>query len=484
MKARHTDPKVTNSAKPFEHCKLGRGTQAELLADVVAKYKEGFVLAINNKWGHGKTTFVKMWRVYLGNPDPRGIRKGTFRTLYFNAWENDLDNSVFIALLSELKKELKPYQSGTQFNTVLEKAQPFLKSVIPGVAKALATHWVGKEAVDTLVEGTAEGLANALDKELDAYQEKKNSLKTFRDALEDYVKGVSDEEEFEEEGGDGIGKNPVVFIIDELDRCRPDYAVTVLEHIKHLFSVPGIVFVLSIDKEQLGHAVRGVYGSAEMDANEYLRRFIDLEYSLPEPSYKQFVDYLIGYFQFEEIGYEPAKEKEQISFNLEDFSEFASKLLEVSEATLRQQEKLFARLKAIQSILKKREEQYLLVFFYLLYIKEYQLDHFKEIRSFSPNYNKVLKDAQTIMNPCLGNGAYMFYPKFVAQFISSYTGIELIRFMQNGRVHINANYTFHSESEKEMYSNALRFHKAHPNNRIAVRQLLKRVELTEKLTKL
>lgn len=65
-----------------------------------------------------------------------------------------------------------------------------------------------------------------------------------------------------------------MFIIDELDRCRPRYAVEVLEQIKHLFSVPGIVFVLSIDKVQLGNAIRGFYGSDLIDADEYYKNQI------------------------------------------------------------------------------------------------------------------------------------------------------------------------------------------------------------------
>ena len=66
-------------------------------------------------------------------------------------------------------------------------------------------------------------------------------------------------------------------MIDELDRCNPHYSVLVLERIKHIFSVPGIVFILSVDKKQFGNAIRGYYGSDLIDANEYLRRFIDLD---------------------------------------------------------------------------------------------------------------------------------------------------------------------------------------------------------------
>src|SRR5690606_19586965 len=73
------------------------------------------------------------------------------------------------------------------------------------------------------------------------------------------------------------------------DRCRPNYSVKVLECIKHLFSIPNILFVLSIDKMQLQHAINGFYGSDNFDSEEYLRRFIDLEYSLPRPSTDRFI---------------------------------------------------------------------------------------------------------------------------------------------------------------------------------------------------
>lgn len=67
-----------------------------------------------------------------------------------------------------------------------------------------------------------------------------------------------------------------MFFIDELDRCRPTFAIELLERIKHLFDIQNIVFVLSIDKEQLEASTAAAYGSA-INAPEYLRRFIDLE---------------------------------------------------------------------------------------------------------------------------------------------------------------------------------------------------------------
>lgn len=79
--------------------------------------------------------------------------------------------------------------------------------------------------------------------------------------------------------------------VDDLDRCRPDYAISVLECIKHLFSVQGLVFVLSIDDTQLNQAIKAVYGPL-IDSDGYLRRFIDWKFRLPKPTVFQFVDFM------------------------------------------------------------------------------------------------------------------------------------------------------------------------------------------------
>ena len=84
MNIKHNEIKIP-SANPFVNCKLNREPYAKVLTEIVNSYADGFVLAINNDWGTGKTTFVKMWRQQL-------INEG-FQTIYFNAWENDFNNN-------------------------------------------------------------------------------------------------------------------------------------------------------------------------------------------------------------------------------------------------------------------------------------------------------------------------------------------------------------------------------------------------------
>jgi predicted KAP-like P-loop ATPase len=73
--------------------------------------------------------------------------------------------------------------------------------------------------------------------------------------------------------------SPLFVMIDELDRCRPSYAVTVLERVKHLFEANDVVFIFATDTNQLQHTIRGAYGG-DFDGRSYLSRFFDRRYSV------------------------------------------------------------------------------------------------------------------------------------------------------------------------------------------------------------
>lgn len=278
MKIKHHEIKP-NDKNPFADCKLAREPYAKVLTDIVKTYTNGFVLAINNEWGTGKTTFVKMWQQQLKNEG--------FQTIYFNAWENDFDNNPIVALMSELET-LTNAKNKKIFNSVVNKGAALVKNVAPALLKAVANKYIDSDVITTAIENTTKATTEILEQEIKEYALKKKTIIEFRIELEKFVKQPNNEK-------------PLVFIIDELDRCRPNYAVELLEQIKHFFSVSGIVFVLSIDKKHLSSAVKGFYGSNEIDSNEYLRRFIDLEYSIPKPSTKDFVKYLFEYYSFKDF---------------------------------------------------------------------------------------------------------------------------------------------------------------------------------------
>jgi hypothetical protein len=341
---------------PFTNCKLVREPYARILTDIVNAYTDGFVLAINNDWGAGKTTFVKMWQQQL-------INEG-FQTIYFNAWENDFDTNPLVALMSELGT-LTNSTNERIFKSAVEKGAVLVKNIAPLLAKSLIKKYlvdIEDIAVDT-IENTTRASTEILEEEIKEYSSKKKTIVEFKKELENFVKQAKKDK-------------PLIFIVDELDRCRPNYSVEVLEQIKHFFSVSGIVFVLSIDKKHLASAVKGFYGSEQIDSNEYLRRFIDLEYSIPSPQTTLLNEYLYSYYQYNDFFTSPERSNHNDGQYL---LKIANILFAEGNANIRQQERVFAQTRLILCSFKSNRYTFSHLLFILVYLKTKRNDDFLKI---------------------------------------------------------------------------------------------------------
>lgn len=358
MDIRHQEIEI-DTENPFANCKLDRQKYSSALMSIINSYSQGFVLAINNKWGTGKTTFIKMWEQDLKNND--------FQTLYFNAWENDFESNPLTALMGELKT-LTNKDTESEFKKTLKRASILAKNIAPIAIKAILNKYVDTEVVKDVILGVTDGLSEVFENEVLEYEKKKKSISDFKQSLSEFISNTNK------------GK-PLIFIIDELDRCRPNYAVSILEQIKHFFSIPNIVFVLSTDKEQLGNAVKGVYGSDAIDSDEYLRRFIDIEYSIPEPEEDVFYNYLYDYFQYDDFfGSSRRIEYPELRRDKSYFLETCKSLFTNANITLRQQEKIFAHSRlALRSFsINMYVTPY--IFFLLTFLKVKYNGFYKEIK--------------------------------------------------------------------------------------------------------
>ena len=349
MKIKHHEI-LPNNQNPFADCKLDREPYAKILTDVVSNYADGFVLAINNDWGAGKTTFIKMWQQYLH------LEKNGFKTVYFNAWENDFNSNPLIPFMAEFNTLIQS-DDDKLFKSVIQKGSVLIKNVIPAVARAITKNYIDTDSLVDAVENSTKAAVEILEVEIKEYANKKKAIVEFRNELEKFVK-------FED------SNKPLVFFIDELDRCRPNYAVEVLEQIKHFFAVPGIVFVLSIDKNHLASAIRGVYGSEQINTDEYLRRFIDLEYSIPQPSNESYCKYLYEYFEFDDFFKSDERRKHNVFQNDSDlFIKTAYLLLKKSNTTLRQLEKIFGQTRLILKSFQPNQYVFSNLLFILIFLK-------------------------------------------------------------------------------------------------------------------
>lgn len=249
---------------------LNRESEIKNLTPIILNVQAPLVLSLDSPWGTGKTTFVKLWRSYLQADKKQSI--------YFNAWETDYADDPLIAMVSELDKWVKENSDQTLINQWTNK----VKETLPKIAKRTVIAGIkaatfGVLDVDEQMEGIAADLTSEFTSDLlDNFNKQSEAIDEFKKIVELVLEDL-----------DGSQKNLIIFI-DELDRCRPTYAIELLERIKHLFDIKRLVFVLSTDMTQLAHSIKGVYGH-DFDAKKYLQRFIDLDYSLKKPNDKIYI---------------------------------------------------------------------------------------------------------------------------------------------------------------------------------------------------
>jgi hypothetical protein len=119
---------------------------------------------------------------------------------------------------------------------------------------------IAKDEIDALSDEASERVKESIQEKIASHEAEKKTLAEFKRHLAETVEKLD---------------RPLVFIIDELDRCRPDFAIRLIERIKHFFDIPKIVFVLVMDKSQFSKVVCHNYGYDETLGEEYLDKFVD-----------------------------------------------------------------------------------------------------------------------------------------------------------------------------------------------------------------
>lgn len=257
------------SERRFDGDLYGREALAQRLTTLLSRLPDGAVLSVESVWGEGKTWLGKRWRASLADQG--------FRTVYIDCFQRDHINDPFAMLAGELIELAKSGKSEVRAK-ILETGKKIGVALLPATAKFAVKavgHWaIGNanlaediaSAVESVEEQGAENLERLVAKALEDYESDRRTVDGFRKSLAELA-SESDK--------------PIVIFVDELDRCRPDFAVHTVERIKHFFDVPGVVFVLLVNRGQLAAAVRGLYGES-VDAEAYLAKFIQLSLTLPK----------------------------------------------------------------------------------------------------------------------------------------------------------------------------------------------------------
>ena len=233
------------------------------------------VVSLDAPFGAGKTKFLELWTVDLA---ARRETQGELpRPVTINAWESDYCGDPLVAIIAALIKALEdstgPEKAkGRALRDAFKDAGWFGLGLINSfVSNAtgidpMAAGAVAEEKKAQREEAAQPPRFNALE----VYEQKRTALGVLQGKLKDIFGGDSPK---------------AIVCIDELDRCRPDYAISYLEAIKHVFNIHGIVFVLAVDEHQLESATTVLFGP-KLVFREYYRKFAHRTVRLPEPAEK------------------------------------------------------------------------------------------------------------------------------------------------------------------------------------------------------
>lgn len=330
---------VVQTLEPFADDKLNRKTVAENFKNVLLNTDLN-VFSVSAQWGGGKTYFIENL-IKLMQEDSINI--------LYNAWESDFYDSPLIPLFVELFAKLEKYAYDKNFIKILKSCKKFLKLICEKTTFQIGLKYKAFNC-------SANFDPNKKSKKSE-YLEVKNEIQKLKNNLELIPQQ--------------LGKKIIIFV-DELDRCNPIYAIKTLEIIKHLFGISNIIFVLSVDKKQLENSVKRIFGTNDGDVNGYLRKFIDVDFQLPDTSNEQLIHYHLHnswnkidkfvksnrYFnynlQHNSVSYAtyqvPDYEKEQMYL-----SSFIAKIIVILKFSARDIEKFFMRFNLFLDILSEKD---------------------------------------------------------------------------------------------------------------------------------
>ena len=253
----------TYKDKEFDDCMPGAKEFAECLKTSILTKETPYVLLLQDNFGMGKTHFSTRFAYFLRNCD--------IDTIYFSAWENDYIEQPFISFSKEFIKYFN--QNKTTFKLILNIAKSTNISklnipLIPPIETPIDTEKVldaGKEFINTFIEH-------------DDY------LIAFKKSLKNFIASIP--------------AHRLVVIVDELDRCRPDYAMKTLEIIKHFFDIEGLFIIVPTNERSLQKCVKALYGIDEENHNNqeseyYFNKFFTNKLNLYKPDYLKLVQTII-----------------------------------------------------------------------------------------------------------------------------------------------------------------------------------------------
>lgn len=211
---------------------------------------------VNAPWGMGKTLFAKALEEYCKSESDKEKK---VKTIYLNIWKMDVYADILVSFFGEIYKQDTKNEADDIGNSVLKTGCSLVKTIFE--------EYTGVDT--TKIKESLEQIKGEKTLFVKNYEEWSKKIQELKDSF--------------------LGESKKIIIVDELDRCRPDYAIKFLEEVKHFFDAKNTVFLFLVNKEQLASIVSNMYMSCTPNS-DYFEKFYDIELNLPDVDYKELVE--------------------------------------------------------------------------------------------------------------------------------------------------------------------------------------------------
>ena len=210
-------------------------------------------MVIDGQWGSGKTEFCLKLINLLEETHPKA------KAAYIDAFKADHANEPLITLIAAIYKLIK---KGSKKDDFIRNAITVIR-YSGKIMLNMGTTSILKKNADDIADEFEDLRNTSIEQTLKDHADIEKTLSVLQETLEEITKDV-----------------PLILFIDELDRCKPDFAIAMLENIKHVFDVPNVHFILVANLKQLKDSINHCYGTG-VDAKKYLDKFIRYSLQLP-----------------------------------------------------------------------------------------------------------------------------------------------------------------------------------------------------------
>lgn len=308
---------------------LNRGEFIENLKSIVkmlADKKQGCCFAIDGSWGSGKSFVLEKFEADIKKIVSEETVDNKYYVFHYDCWKYDYYEEPLIAIIAAMIDATNNEAAlfSKEIQSVGNAAKETAQQVLLGIGRELCKNKIGIDLVE-IADKTLKNIDSDKEQNFDLLYGFKKALDSTRQEITKIAKDKT-----------------VVLVVDELDRCLPEYSIKVLERLHHLFvDIENVIVIISMDKSQLTHSIKGIYGDIPVD--RYLRKFISFRVNLDNGNASKYFDKYQSY-----ISMFDCTEDEKI-----DIEEFFVEVMR--DIDMRSQERIFANAEIIHNLVKEKE---------------------------------------------------------------------------------------------------------------------------------